>query len=363
LTAPSFGPVHTRRLGKDGRPLPCRPRRDAPTCPHGNPLSCGDVHEQGDSCLGEPLCVECFDHQAALVWNNTLPKLWQRTTTFLPRTLASQTYRTQARLHELVRFNYIKVAEYQRRGLVHLHVLIRLDRAMPKYRADELHPPSRAVTAERLERAVRSTIASVDAPVDDELGGGRVRWGGEFDVRVLDEGAVRGELAGYLAKYATKSTEQAGGVLHRISEDDVDRLAVSPHVIAYLKQAFELDRDPALAHRRFGAYAHALGYRGHCLTKSRRYSTTFKALRQEREAFVHEQLLRRSGDRAQRAIAAAAAQERRGAFELVGVGHFTAVEDFLAEQGRAREREARRIAREERLTAAAGVQRGREGGS
>jgi hypothetical protein len=355
LTAPSFGPVHTRRLGKDGRPLPCRPRRDAPTCPHGNPLSCGDVHEEGDSSLGEPLCVECFDHQAALVWNNTLPKLWQRTTTYLPRTLAFQTNRTQARLRELVRFNYIKVAEYQRRGLVHLHVLVRLDRAMPKYREDELHPPSRAFTAERLERAVRSTIATVDAPVDDELGGGRVRWGGEFDVRGLDEGAVRGELAGYLAKYATKSTEQAGGVLHRISEDDVDRLAVSPHVLAYLKQAFELDRDPALAHRRFGAYAHALGYRGHCLTKSRRYSTTFKALRQEREAFVHEQLLRRSSDRAQRAIAAAAAEERRGAFELVGVGHFTAVEDFLAEQGRAREREARRIAHEERLMAAAGA--------
>jgi hypothetical protein len=70
---------------------------------------------------------------------------------------------------------------------------------------------------------------------------------------------------------------------------------------------------------------------------------------------VHEQLLRRSSDRAQRAIAAAAAEERRGAFELVGVGHFTAVEDFLAEQGRAREREARRIAREERLMAAAGA--------
>jgi hypothetical protein len=41
-------------------------------------------------------------------------------------------------------------------------------------------------------------------------------------------------------------------------------------------------RNPRLA-----ACAHAFGYRGHCLTKSQRYSTTFKALRQAREAWVH----------------------------------------------------------------------------
>jgi hypothetical protein len=32
LTAPSFGPVHSRRE-KDGRLLRCRPRRDSRTCP------------------------------------------------------------------------------------------------------------------------------------------------------------------------------------------------------------------------------------------------------------------------------------------------------------------------------------------
>jgi hypothetical protein len=34
--------------------------------------------------------------------------------------------------------------------------------------------------------------------------------------------------------------------------------------------------------RRLAQCAHTLGYRGHCLTKSRRYSTTFKELRQAR---------------------------------------------------------------------------------
>ncbi len=82
----------------------------------------------------------------------------------------------------------------------------------------------------------------------------------------------------------------------------------------YMREAFALAGDLALADRRFGACAHALGYRGHCLTKSRRYSTTFKALRQAREQHVHEQLLARSNDAAQRALAGAV--ERVASFRL-----------------------------------------------
>ena len=84
-------------------------------------------------------------------------------------------------------------------------------------------------------------------------------------------------MAGYLAKYATKSTEQAGGVLHRVTEHEVASLGVSEHVRAYLRAAFALADDPALIDRRIGRYAHAFGYRGQCLTKSRGYSTTFQS--------------------------------------------------------------------------------------
>ena len=179
---------------------------------------------------------------------------------------------------------------------MHLHAVIRLDRAMPAYRADELHPPSARFTVELLERRdPRRPSRRSTRRCPDELGGGRVRWGDELDVRQLDADERR-EVAGYLAKYATKSTEQAGGVLHRVTEHELDALPVREHVRAYLREAFALAADPALADRRFGACAHALGYRGHCLTKSRRYSTTFKALRQAREQHVHEQLLARSRD-------------------------------------------------------------------
>jgi hypothetical protein len=113
-----------------------------------------------------------------------------------------------------------------------------------------------------------------------------------------------------------------------------------------MREAFALHADPGLADRRFGACAHALGYRGHCLTKSRRYSTTFKALRQAREQHVHEQLLARSTDAAQRALAGAV--ERVASFRYAGQGHLTAADELLARSAAARAREHRRLAREER---------------
>jgi hypothetical protein len=233
------------------------------------------VHDEDDPCVGEPLCRECFDRAGAVVWNNLLGELWRRTTIYLPRAMARLTGRTQKRLRELVRVSYIKVAEYQPRGLVHLHVVIRLDRAMPRYRGHEVRPPAARFGVELLEYAIRTTVAAVDAPLPDALGGGRVRWGDELEIRPLDAHARR-EVAGYLAKYGTKSTEQAGGVTYRVAEHQIDTLPVREHMRAYLRAASKLSRDPAFAERRLAACAHVLGYRGHCLTKSRRYSTTFR---------------------------------------------------------------------------------------
>ena len=344
LTAPSFGLVHTRRVGADGGPRRCRPRRNAPTCEHGVRLSCGEVHGEDDLCLGEPICPDCFDHAGAVIWNNALSELWRRTTIYLPRVLARLTGMTHKRLRGLVRVSYVKVAEYQRRGLVHLHVVFRLDRAMPAYRANEVRPPPARFTVELLEHAIRATASEVGAPLPIELGAGAVRWGDELEVRRLDA-SERREVAGYLAKYTTKSTEQVGGLLHRATEHELDALAVREHVRSYLREAFRLAADRALADRRFAACAHALGYRGHCLTKSRRYSTTFKALRQAREQHVHAQLLARSGDAMQRAIAGAT--ERVSSLRYAGLGHLTAADVFLAASAAARAREQRKVAREE----------------
>jgi len=251
---------------------------------------------------------------------------------------------THKRLREQVRIAYVKVAEYQRRGLVHVHAVVRMDRAMPAYRAGELRPPPARFGVELLEDAIRVTAGEVRAPLPDELGAGAVAWGGELDVRRLDE-RERREVGGYLAKYATKSTEQAGGVLRPVTEHQLQGLPVREHVRRYLREAFSLADDHALAAHRFGACAHAFGYRGHCLTKSHRYSTTFKALRQAREQHLHQQLLARSNDAAQRALAGAV--ERVASFAVTGIGHLTSADAYLAQSAHARAREQRRLAREE----------------
>jgi hypothetical protein len=216
---------------------------------------------------------------------------------------------------------------------------------MPRYRDGELKPPPRRFTAELLEDAIRTTVGEVRAPLPDELGGGSVGWGDELDTRRLDVHERR-KVAGYLAKYTTKSTEAAGGVIHPVAESHVNTLAVGEHVRCFLRAAFALDAQPGLAERRYGRCAHALGYRGHCLTKSRRYSTTFKALRQAREEHAREKLLRHTTDRAQRALAELDANDRITSFRYVGQGHLTTADALLAASAAARAREERRAARD-----------------
>jgi hypothetical protein len=437
FTAPSFGPVHTHVLGADGRPARCRPRRDAPICRHGIPMACSRIHAPDDPCLGEPLCPDCFDYAGAVVWNNLLGELWRRTTIYLPRHLAKLLGITHKRLRELVRISYIKVAEYQHRGLVHLHAAIRLDRAMPAYRAHEVRSPDRRFATQLLEDALRAAAAAVKVDVPDELGAGQVRWGQQLDVQHLtNDEDQRRRKASYLAKYSTKSTEQAGGLLHRIHRNDIDHAKVPEHVRRYLLTAFDLHdqvneairadqpteritvpgpaaatsrhpnelalraaaamssgervtvrlhdrsehvgqitrrtvdglvldtgqtvamaevcaitaaplqvpkRDPR--DRRLAACAHTFGYRGHCLTKSRRWSLRFKDLRQACEDHVREQLLA-DGEQAERELVQLATAERITAFEFAGIGHLTTADAYLAAQAAARAREHRELARE-----------------
>ena len=85
LTAPSFGAVHTRRE-KNGTVLPCRPRRDRGTCPHGRAQSCTERHAADDPRLGEPLCPDCYDYAGSVLFNALAPELWRRFTLALRRT-------------------------------------------------------------------------------------------------------------------------------------------------------------------------------------------------------------------------------------------------------------------------------------
>jgi hypothetical protein len=148
LTAPSFGPVHTRpvrthtcadRSRCTCRPEPCHARRDTATCEHGRAAFCFTRHLRHDPRLGQPLCPDCYDYPSHVVWNNQAGELWRRTKQAIERRLGQLARHRgippiripcgngKTRLVDPVRVAHGKAAEYQARGAVHFHALLRLD--------------------------------------------------------------------------------------------------------------------------------------------------------------------------------------------------------------------------------------------
>jgi hypothetical protein len=360
FTAPSFGPVHTIRE-RHGRRLACHPRHPGRRCAHGRPLACHRRHPEGAPELGEPLCPACHDYRGQVLWNALAPELWRRTTIYLYRALARLGGSSETAVKRLVRVRYAKVAEYQRRGVVHFHAVLRLDATPPPGQPERVAPPPAAFTTDLLARALRLAVhgtpgfhpAAVPAPPAGVALPLVARWGAQLDVRPItsaSEELSAEAVAGYVAKYATKGTEAAGTALdHRLTEQDLDGLAVRAHVARLVEACWELGGHPDLAGLRLRAWAHQLGFRGHWQTKSRRYSTTLGALRRARVDVAR-------GRRLVGAVGLDAWQRPldQGAVLVVtqwgyaGAGHRTIADAWLAASAAARAREQRRIAREER---------------
>ncbi|MBM6402647.1 hypothetical protein JQN72_00100 [Phycicoccus sp. CSK15P-2] len=283
FTAPSFGLVHGHRSGR-----PCRPRRrdDRTRCPHGRPRWCTQVHERGDSRSGAPLCADCYDTASAVIWQWHAPELWRRTTIALRRAVACYLGVSEATLGEHASIQYAKVAEYQDRGLVHFHALIRLDGPA----AAGIGAPAPAVldgpVLAALVRDAARTVALLAEPVDADDIPRVLAWGAQLDVRVVtagrrlddpDAALTPGQVAGYLAKYATKDVSGLHGEgQHR------------RHIAALRAACADLAGRAARHHpedhdyQRMTQWVHMLGFRGHFGTKSRRYSVTLGALRRAR---------------------------------------------------------------------------------
>ena len=284
VTAPSFGPVHARRE-KNGKVLLCRPRRDRNrrVCPHGRDISCPLRHAEDDPRLGRPMCFDCYDYRAAVLFNAVAGDLWRRFVTYLPRQLARLGGVRLKRFRELVRVRFVKVAEYQARGVVHFHAIIRLDANTDEGYA----PPPPGWTAALLADAIKlaAAQASALAPV---AGTGRallLRFGTQTDTRPVlghqGDALTRDAVANYIAKYATKTADAPGLPSSRIhSVAEIRALRCPGHHRRMIETAWQL------GHRK---WAHMLGYGGHFLTKSRCYSVTFGQLRAARAAYRRAQ--------------------------------------------------------------------------
>ncbi|MFJ5027612.1 replication initiator [Streptomyces sp. NPDC088560] len=281
LTAPSFGPVHRVLDGEF-----CRPRRDDPCCEHGRRLGCGLVHTVDDPLVGLPLCPDCYDYVGHVLWHAHAGRLWDRFTTAVRRYLASAGGIPRSKLGDHLVVSFAKVAEFQRRAAVHFHAVVRLDgsdgpgSSAPAWATED-------VLLDAVEHAAASTFVTVAD--SDAYGTERLGWGGQFDahpIRPYPDGDVPSDaaVAGYVAKYVTKgAAEAAGGLDYRVTSlEDIRAAVVNSHVRALMGTCWRLGGLAELEHLRLRAWAHSLGYRGHILTKSRRYSTTYGALREER---------------------------------------------------------------------------------
>jgi Replication initiator protein, pSAM2 len=280
LTAPSFGAIHNRKVTRRGHVIPCR---------------CGDRHHPDDPRLATPVDPDSYDYVGGVLWQAHAGMLWARFTTALRRALAAALGVRAREFPDQARLSYAKVAEYQRRGLVHFHAVIRLDG--PDGPAD---PPPAGLSQEALRDAITTAARAATLTASRPDGTPLVlAWGAQLDLRPVTPTTARhleneaGEitdaaLAGYIAKYATKSTGA-------VAEDGPDRpirdeaniayLDVPPHHRKMIGTAWQLGELPQYDGLNLRRWAHMLGFRGHFLTKSRAYSTTFSAIRHERRTW------------------------------------------------------------------------------
>jgi hypothetical protein len=173
----------------------------------------------------------------------------------------------------------VKVVEFQRRGSVHLHALVRVDS-----RGDELGQAPIGINADTLATALHIAARKVSAPVPSTDGEVRIAWGEQIDaVAVTEVDNGRRRAAAYLAKYATKGSDEHGVLDHRLRSGVPTHIGLPEHVRTLVETAWELGDQPIFTDLRLRLWAHSCGFRGHFLTKSRRYSTTFGALRMERQ--------------------------------------------------------------------------------
>jgi hypothetical protein len=341
LTAPSFGAVH--RSARDGT---CH--RSGPRCPHGRALRCGRRHTEDDPILGQALCPSCYDYDAAVLFNAGVSELWRRTTIYALRALGNLAGRSVRSVAKEVRLSYVKVVEFQRRGSVHLHAVVRLDAV-----GEDLGPPPEPFSAELLAAALDLAARRVSAPNlrSSDPDHNRVRWGRELDVVVVtDQQAGRRRAAAYLAKYSTKSTDDQGVLDHRLRAGVSDALELPAHLRSLVESAWRLGGEPGGSELRLRAWAHTAGYRGHCLTKSRHFSTTFAALRADRQEWQV------SDKRARNELIGEGRtdEDTEGIISdwtFVGMGYTTAGDAWLAESIAEEERLARRSLYDERQEA------------
>jgi hypothetical protein len=303
FTAPSFGAVHAHHKRSPSKR--CTPRDRVKVCEHGRPVGCMRIHGEDDPLNGSPLCWDCYDWDSAIVWQFHAPELWRRTTIAVRRAVAQALGAKADDLGSVASLQFAKVAEYQARGLVHFHALVRLDGT------DGPGSPAPA-DGRRLSRIIAATVPDVSAPapaIDADDHERILRWGKQLDVKIVrpgdrtddsDTDLTAEQVAGYLAKYVTKD---ASSIRRPGQSPHLARLAQTCRTVEqrgreYYGPGFRLPKKrngednpvgkpiPDNPYCLLGKWAKDFGFRGHFASKSRSFSVTHWRLHRARRRFA-----------------------------------------------------------------------------
>ena len=139
--------------------------------------------------------------------------------------------------------SFVKVVELQARGIPHCHAVIRLDAAPD--RDEPVAPLQTSISAAELAVRARAAAERVSLAVAGGDGSSRVlRLGEQMDTQPLtvgptpttagdssaEQGGVARRVAGYLAKYVTKSVAEFGLSPARMSAEAIEALELRDHV-------------------------------------------------------------------------------------------------------------------------------------
>lgn len=175
LTAPSWGSTHHI-------PAPSEA---------GRRCRCGLIHTSDDGDLrGLPVDTTTYDYRGAVRWNRDLGRLWDAT-------------RSKLRLH-YPDYEFAIIREWQLRGSLHTHALLRM-------------PRKDAVDAAELGHLATSTVTRA-------LDGDEVTWGSQFDSRLIHANQSTGQHVWYLLKALNYSLKATGYGLTHNGWDHLARL-------------------------------------------------------------------------------------------------------------------------------------------